>query len=119
MQTGKTMKLAIKAIGMNKMRTFLTMLGIIIGITTLTVIVSVGKGASAKVMKTVQNFGAKAVIVFAGGGKVMGPPDENTNPLTLEDAQAVMQEVKGIRSMDPALIRLGRTVKYEDSNTRR
>ena len=40
--------------GLNKMRTFLMMLGIIIGITTLTVIVSVGKGASAKVMKTVK-----------------------------------------------------------------
>jgi putative ABC transport system permease protein len=47
----------------------------------------------------------------------MGPPDEKTNTLTLEDAQAVMQEVKGIRSMDTALIRLGRTVKYEENNT--
>jgi len=117
MKQAKTVKLALRAIGMNKMRAFLMMLGVIIGITTLTVIVSVGKGASAKVMKTVKNFGANAVMVFAGGGKVMGPPDEKTNTLTLEDAQAVMQEVKGIRSMDPALIRLGRTVKYEENNT--
>lgn len=117
MNTGKIMKLAVKAIGINKMRTFLMMLGIIIGITTLTVIVSVGKGASAKVMKTVRNFGTNAVMVFAGGGKVMGPPDEKVNTLTLEDAQAIMQEVNGIRSMDTALIRVGRTVKYEDNNT--
>lgn len=117
MKQAKTIKLAMRAIGMNKMRAFLMMLGVIIGITTLTVIVSVGKGASAKVMKTVQNFGANAVMVFAGGGKVMGPPDEKTNTLTLEDAQAVMQEVKGIRSMDTALLRLGRTVKYEENNT--
>jgi putative ABC transport system permease protein len=117
MKQAKTMKLALRAIGMNKMRAFLMMLGVIIGITTLTVIVSVGKGASAKVMKSVQNFGANAVVVFAGGGKVMGPPDEKINTLTPEDAQAVMQEVKGIRSMDPALIRVGRTVKYEDNNT--
>jgi len=113
----KTINLAMKAIGMNKMRAFLMMLGVIIGITTLTVIVSVGKGASAKVMKTIQNFGANAVMVFAGGGKVFGPPDEKTNTLTLEDAQAIMQEVKGIRSMDTALLRLGRTVKYEENNT--
>ncbi len=117
MKTGKTISLATKAIGMNKMRAFLMMLGVIIGITTLTVIVSVGKGASAKVMKTVQNFGADAVVVFAGGGKVMGPPDEKVNTLTMEDAQAVMQEVKGIRSMDTALIRVSRTVKYEENNT--
>ena len=117
MKQAKTVTLALRAIGMNKMRAFLMMLGVIIGITTLTVIVSVGKGASAKVMKTVQNFGANAVMIFAGGGKVMGPPDEKVNTLTLEDAQAIMQEVKGIRSLDTGLIRLGRTVKYEENNT--
>ena len=117
MKQAKTVKLALRAIGLNKMRAFLMMLGVIIGITTLTVIVSVGKGASAKVMKTVENFGANAVVVFAGGGKVIGPPDEKTNTLTLEDAQAIMQEVPGIKSMDTALIRVGRTVKYEENNT--
>lgn len=117
MQTGKTIKLAVKAIGLNKMRTFLMMLGIIIGITMLTVIVSVGKGGRAKVMKAIQNVGTNAVMVFAGGGKVMGPPDEKTNTLTLDDAQAIMQEVQGIKAMDPALVRLGRTVKFESSNT--
>ncbi len=117
MKQAKTFKLALRAIGMNKMRAFLMMLGVIIGITTLTVIVSVGKGASDKVMKSVQNFGANAVVVFAGGGKVMGPPDEKTNTLTMEDAQAIMQEIKGIRSMDTALIRVSRTVKYEENNT--
>jgi putative ABC transport system permease protein len=117
MKQAKTVKLALRAMGMNKMRTFLMMLGIIIGITTLTVIVSVGKGASAKVMKSVENFGTDAVVVFAGGGKVMGPPDEKVNTLTLEDSQAIMQEIHGIRSMDTALIRVGRTVIYEDKNT--
>ncbi len=117
MKQTKTVKLALRAIGMNKMRAFLMMLGVIIGITTLTVIVSVGKGASAKVMKSVQNFGANAVVVFAGGGKITGPPDEKVNTLTMEDAQAIMQEIKGIRSMDTALIRVSRTVKYEENNT--
>jgi putative ABC transport system permease protein len=117
MKTGKTLKLAVTAMGSNKMRSFLMMLGIIIGITTLTVIVSVGKGGRAKVMKAIKNIGTNAVMVFAGGGRVMGPPDEKTNTLTLEDAQAIMQEVPGIKSMDTALVRLGRTVKYEDNNT--
>jgi putative ABC transport system permease protein len=117
MKQTKTVKLALRAIGMNKMRAFLMMLGVIIGITTLTVIVSVGKGASAKVMRSVKNFGANAVVIFAGGGKVMGPPDEKVNTLTLEDAQAVLQEVKGIKAMDTALIRVGRTVKFEENNT--
>ncbi len=117
MKTGKTLKLAVTAMGTNKMRSFLMMLGIIIGITTLTVIVSVGKGGRAKVMKAIKNIGTNAVMVFAGGGRVFGPPDEKTNTLTLEDAQAIMQEVPGIKAMDAALVRLGRTVKYEDNNT--
>ncbi len=117
MKTGKTLKLAFRALGLNKMRSFLMMLGIIIGITTLTVIVSVGKGGRAKVMKTIKNIGTNAVMVFAGGGRVFGPPDEKTNTLTLEDAQAIVQEVPGIKAMDTALVRLGRTVKYEDNNT--
>jgi putative ABC transport system permease protein len=117
MNIGKTIKLAAKAIGLNKMRTFLMMLGIIIGITTLTVIVSVGKGGRARVMQAIKNVGTNAVMVFAGGGKVMGPPDEKVNTLTLDDAQAIMQEVQGIKAMDTALVRLGRTVKFEDNNT--
>lgn len=117
MKTGKTLKLALTAMGTNKMRSFLMMLGIIIGITTLTVIVSVGKGGRAKVMKTIKNIGTNAVMVFAGGGKVFGPPDEKTNTLTLEDAQAIMQEVPGIKAMDTALMRVGRLVKHEDNNT--
>jgi putative ABC transport system permease protein len=117
MNTGKTISLATKAIGLNKLRTFLMMLGIIVGITTLTVIVSVGKGGRAKVMKAVKNVGTNAVMVFAGGGKVMGPPDEKVNTLTLEDAGAILQEVKGIKAMDAALVRLDRTVKFEDNNT--
>jgi putative ABC transport system permease protein len=117
MRSGKTVSLAAKAIGSNKMRTFLMMLGVIIGITTLTVIVSVGKGGRAKVMKAIQNVGTNAVMVFAGGGKVMGPPDEKVNTLTGEDAQALLQEVKGIRSLDAALVRIGRTVRFEENNT--
>jgi putative ABC transport system permease protein len=117
MKIGKTLKLAVTAMGTNKMRSFLMMLGIIIGITTLTVVVSVGKGGRAKVMKTIKNIGTNAVMVFAGGGRVFGPPDEKTNTLTLEDAQAIMQEVPGIKAMDAALMRVGRLVKHEDNNT--
>ena len=117
MKTGKTLKLALRALGLNKMRSFLMMLGIIIGITTLTVIVSVGKGGRAKVMQAIKNVGTNAVMVFAGGGRVMGPPDEKINTLTLEDAQAIMQEIPGIKAIDPALVRVGRTVKFEDNNT--
>lgn len=117
MRPAKTIILALKALGAHKLRAFLMMLGIIIGIATLTVIVSVGKGARAKVMKSIKNIGTNAVMVFAGGGKVFGPPDERTNTLTIEDARAIMDGIQGIKAMDAALVRLGRTVKYEGNNT--
>lgn len=68
-------------------------------------------------MKAIKNVGTNAVMVFAGGGKVFGPPDERTNTLTIEDAQAIIEGIQGIRAMDTALLRIGRTVKYEDNNT--
>jgi len=117
MKQGKTIQLAFHAMNLNRLRTFLMMLGIVIGITTLTVIVSMGKGASAKVLKSIQAFGTNGVMVFAGGGKFLGPPDEKTNTLTLDDADAISHEIRGIKSMDKAIVRVGRTVKYENKNT--
>jgi len=73
MKQAQTVKLALRAISMNKMRAFLMMLGVIIGITTLTVIVSVGKGASAKVMKTIQNFGPMRSWSSRAAGRSWAP----------------------------------------------
>ena len=58
---------SLKGLSQYKMRTFLMMLGIVIGSATLTTIVSISKGAQMSIMKNVKNFGPNSVMVTAGG----------------------------------------------------
>ena len=117
MSLGKIINISLKGLSKNKMRTFLMMLGVIIGIATLTVIVSMAKGAQHKVMKGIANFGPNAVMVSAGGGKMFGPPDDKVTTLTLEDADAIKESVKGIKHIAPFTVNLEQTIIYGSANT--
>jgi len=117
MTASRMIGLSLKGLGKYKMRTFLMMLGIIIGIATLTVIIALAKGAQMKVMKGVQNFGANAVMASAGGGKMFGPPDGSTTTLTLDDAKALQEAIKDIKHLAPFTMHLSQTVVYGNKNT--
>ena len=117
MSAAKAINLSLKGLSKYRMRTFLMMLGIIVGIATLTVIVSIGKGMQNKVMKGIQSFGPNAVMVSAGGGKMFGPPDEKVTTLTLDDAAAIGESIKGIRSSSPFTVNLEQTVIYGNKNS--
>ncbi|MBI5635296.1 MAG: ABC transporter permease [Nitrospirae bacterium] len=116
MSLTKVLNISLKGLSKYKMRTFLMMLGIIIGIATLTVIVSMGKGAQKKVMKGMQSFGPNAVLISAGGGKMFGPPDEKVTTLTLEDSDAIRDSVGGIRHLAPFTVTLEQTIVYGNRN---
>jgi putative ABC transport system permease protein len=109
--------LSWKGLSKYKMRTFLMMLGIIIGIATLTVIVSVSKGTQKKVMISIQSFGPNAVMVSAGGGKMFGPPDEKVTTLTLDDANAIRESITGIKALSPFTMNLEQSIIYGNKNS--
>jgi len=94
-------RVAFKALGRNKMRTALTMLGMIIGVAAVIAMVALGKGAQEGIETAVQSAGTNLVNVYAGsfsmGGQRQGV-GAATN-LTLEDAQAIRDEVQGIQYM--------------------
>lgn len=117
MSLEKIIKISLKGLSKNKGRTFLMMLGVIIGIATLTVIVSMAKGAQHKVMKSMENFGPNAVMISAGGGKMFGPPDEKVTTLTLDDANAIKESIKGIKHIAPFTVNLEETIIYGNMNT--
>ena len=117
MTTGRMIGLSLTGLAKYKMRTFLMMLGIIIGIATLTVIIALAKGAQMKVMKGIQNFGANAVMASAGGGKMFGPPDEGITTLTMDDAEALKESIKGIKHLAPFTMNLSQTVVHGNKNT--
>lgn len=117
MKSGRLIGLAFTGLAGHKLRTFLMMLGIIIGVATLTVIISLTKGAQHKVMKGIKNFGANAVMASAGGGKMFGPPDGSTTTLTLDDAAALKESIKGLKHVAPFTMHVAQTVIAGNRNT--
>jgi len=97
----------------NKVRTLLMMAGTIVGIAALTVIMAIGKGTERKVMQRVESFGPRAIMLIAGGGKDLPPPDMNITTLRLEDAQAVREQIDGLEVVTPQAWRFNMDLKHE------
>jgi putative ABC transport system permease protein len=119
MKTGRVLKVAFKGLGRNKLRTFLMMIGIVIGITALTLIVSAGMGAQDRVMERVKKFGLESMMVFAGAGREMGQPasGQAATTLTLEDAATIKQEIKAIADIAPFNQKRQAEIKFQDKTT--
>src|SRR3989442_15757918 len=98
------LRLALRALARNKMRSLLTMLGIIIGVGAVIATVSIGQGAEYLVQQGIQSMGTNAVFIAAGsnrpGGLRMGSWAIKTLPM--EDVQAILREVPMIREAEPA-----------------
>jgi len=102
-----------QALAANKLRTFFMMAGTIVGIAALTVIMAIGKGTEKKVRKQVETFGPRAIMLIAGGGKDLPPPDMNVTTLRLEDAQAVREQIEGLEMVSPQAWRFNMDLKHE------
>jgi putative ABC transport system permease protein len=94
------------------------MLGIIIGIATLTIIVSAILGAKSEVVGKVAKFGMDQISISAGAGKILGvPQDVPVITLKLEDAEAILSEVKNVKAMAPSINTRGMPIKSPTGNT--
>ena len=94
MSVGESMKVALRGLTANKLRSSLTMLGIIIGVGAVISLLSVGEGAQAEITGQIQSIGSNLIFVFSGtfeepGGAGHRPVVKRTNPLTMEDAEAL------------------------------
>ncbi|MBN2287689.1 MAG: ABC transporter permease [Candidatus Glassbacteria bacterium] len=108
----------LSALGARKLRAFFMMAGTIVGIAALVVIMAVGKGTERKVMKRVNNWGPRAIMLISGGGKDLPPPDMTVTTLTLEDADAVREEVDDLELVSPMVWKLYTTIKHEAAQLR-
>jgi putative ABC transport system permease protein len=100
-------RVAFRALVRNKMRAALTMLGIIIGVSAVIAMVSIGQGASASVQAQIESIGTNLLFLSAGaqnvGGVRSGTGDSGTNTLTVEDLEAVRREVPSVSMVTPAV----------------
>ncbi len=105
MNLREVIRVALRALARNKMRTILTMLGIIIGVGAVICTVAIGQGAGAQVQKQIQSLGTNMIMVFAGsvntGGVRMGSQANKT--LVADDAQAIIHNVPDVTAVSPVV----------------
>ncbi len=100
-----TIKISFRALWVNKMRSSLTMLGIIIGVGAVIAMVAVGSGASRKISEQISSIGSNLLIILPGsttaGGVRMGAGSQPT--LSLADAEAIFKECSSVADVGPVL----------------
>jgi putative ABC transport system permease protein len=98
-----TFRISFRALRVNKMRSALTMLGIIIGVGAVIAMLAVGTGASKKIAEQISSMGSNLLIILPGattaGGVRMGAGTQPT--LTLGDADAIQKECPAVSDVAP------------------
>src|SRR4249920_192936 len=100
-----SMKIALRALRVNRTRSALTMLGIVIGVAAVIAMVGVGAGATARIQQQIQSIGSNLIIVLPGsissnGGR-LGSGGVAT--LTEDDARAIAGECPSVALAAPAV----------------
>jgi putative ABC transport system permease protein len=107
-----SIRIALRALRVNKLRSTLTMLGIIIGVAAVITMIAVGAGAQARVEEQIKGLGTNIIILFPGavtsGGVRMGAGSRPT--LTEDDAYAIQREIPAIQAAAPILRGTGQVV---------
>lgn len=98
-----TIRIALRALGKNKMRAGLTVLGVVIGVAAVTTLVSIGQSAGKLVQGELQNLGTNVIIVLSGSkqqGGVQGGRG-TTATLTSDDAAAIVKQCPSLLAVSP------------------
>jgi putative ABC transport system permease protein len=110
-----TLRIALRALGKNKMRAGLTVLGIVIGIASVTTMVSLGQSASRLVQTQFEQLGTNVIVVFPGARRNEGVRSGNVMTLTANDSDTIASECPAVLATSP-LIAFGGQVIHGNSN---
>ena len=105
-------KIAFKAIANNKLRTFLTMLGIIIGVASVITMLAIGQGSKQSIQSQISKMGSNMIMIMPGaerrGGVRMGGSDMQT--LKISDYNTLKQECTYIAAISPSVSSSGQLI---------
>src|SRR5437763_10073642 len=108
----ESLRAALRALRVNKMRSILTVLGVIVGVAAVVCMVSVGAGAQAQVSEKIRTLGANLLLITPGaqssGGVRMETGTRHT--LTEEDAIAIRRNMPTVQVAAPVLSRRAQVV---------
>ena len=112
MRTQNLLKISWKAIVLNKMRTFLTMLGIIIGVASVITMLAIGEGSKESIKKQISSMGSNMITIRPGadmrGGVRTDPSEQKT--LTMGDYDAIRTETKLLSAVSPLVNSGGQSI---------
>ena len=104
-------KVALKSLLANKLRTFLAMLGIIIGVGSVISMLAIGAGAQKQVMERIASMGTNLLIIHPAQRGLRGVMSDTSQRLKLEDAKAILEKVPGVFQVAP-VVRASSQIKY-------
>lgn len=115
MRLAEAWRVAFDALRANRLRSALTMLGVVIGVAAVVVLVAIGTGAKQMITSQVQGLGSNLLFVFPGEAKFGSPP--TVSPLSLPDVAAVAALVGGDNAVAATLassenVRVGNAVSF-------
>src|SRR6476619_3061457 len=110
----ENVKIALRAIGANKMRSILTVLGVMIGVAAVIAVVSLVQGMQYQISKQLENIGGTFVRVVPDFSRGRGNPFLPIPQLTGEDAEAIGKSAPAVTAVTPVF--LGNvSLKYGDT----
>ena len=113
----ENLKIALRAISTNKLRSILTVLGVMIGVAAVIAVVSLVQGMQYKLAQDLQNVGSNYIEVFPDAGEQRNSFLQKMPELTIDDAQAVVKAAPSIREFTPLFLPSVET-KYGDAHHR-
>ncbi|WP_288307882.1 ABC transporter permease [uncultured Muribaculum sp.] len=112
MNFGNLLKIALKALNNNKLRCFLTMLGIIIGVASVITMLAIGQGSKNSIKAQISEMGSNMIMIHPGnmqrGGVRQSADDMQT--LQVEDYQTILEQAKYISAMSPSVNSAGQFI---------
>ncbi len=106
-------KIALKAIANNKMRSFLTMLGIIIGVASVIAMLAIGQGSKQSIQKQISEMGSNMIMIHPGADKGPGGARQSADDmetLTITDYQNIVEQNKYLAAVSPNVSSSGQLI---------
>jgi putative ABC transport system permease protein len=100
------LRMAMRSILKNKMRTMLTMLGIVIGVGAVIVMVAIGNGAQSQIKRQISSLGTNLIVVTAGSAQQGGVSQgaQTFNRLTIDDVDAIERDATLLAAVSPVIV---------------
>ncbi len=113
----ETVRLALRSVRRNALRSFLTLLGIVIGVAAVIAMLTIGSGTTQKVKADISKLGSNLLVVRAGRPAGPGAQDPVTRPLGDKDLAALTAHLTGARAIAPASQKQVRVIYGTESIT--